>query len=104
LANLVFALPPLAEQREIVRSINAKIPGIDAAISRTGNAIILLREYRARLIADVVTGKLDVQAAAARLPAESEDVELLDSESGVPETESEEEAESENSILEEDPG
>ena len=28
----------------------------------------LLNEYRTRLIADVVTGKLDVREAAARLP------------------------------------
>ena len=38
----------------------------------------LLREYRTRLIADVVTGKLDVREAAARLPQEAEDVEPLD--------------------------
>ncbi|TAL82284.1 MAG: restriction endonuclease subunit S, partial [Candidimonas sp.] len=30
--------------------------------------IELLREYQTRLIADVVTGKLDVREAAARLP------------------------------------
>ena len=28
----------------------------------------LLREYRTRVVADVVTGKLDVREAAARLP------------------------------------
>ena len=33
--------------------------------------IDLLREYRTRLIADVVTGKLDVREAASRLPDES---------------------------------
>jgi hypothetical protein len=32
--------------------------------------IELLREYRIRLVADVVTGKLDVREAAARLPEE----------------------------------
>ena len=32
--------------------------------------IDLLREYRTRLIADVVTGKLDVREAAAELPEE----------------------------------
>jgi type I restriction enzyme S subunit len=37
----------------------------------------LLGEYRTRLIADVVTGKLDVREAAARLPAEIEDLEPL---------------------------
>jgi type I restriction enzyme S subunit len=33
--------------------------------------IELLREYRTRLVADVVTGKLDVREAAARLPDEA---------------------------------
>ena len=35
----------------------------------------LLREYRTRLIADVVTGKLDVREAAARLPDEEREIE-----------------------------
>jgi len=34
----------------------------------------LLREYRTRLVADVVTGKLDVRAAAAKLPVEPQEV------------------------------
>ena len=37
--------------------------------------IELLREYRIRLIANVVTGKLDVREAAARLPDEVEEPE-----------------------------
>ena len=41
------------------------------------NANRLLREYRTRLIADVVTGKLDVRAAAAALPEEDEEPEVL---------------------------
>ena len=40
--------------------------------------IDLVREYRTRLIADVVTGKLDVREAAARLPDEVEEAEPLD--------------------------
>ena len=40
--------------------------------------ISLLREYRTRLIADVVTGKLDVREAAARLPDEVEEQEPLE--------------------------
>jgi type I restriction enzyme S subunit len=40
--------------------------------------ISLLREYRSRLIADVVIGKLDVREAAARLPDEAEEPEPLD--------------------------
>ena len=40
--------------------------------------VSLLREYRTRLIADVVTGKLDVREAAAGLPDEVEELEPLD--------------------------
>ncbi len=43
---------------------------VDAAISRLEREIELLREYRTRLVADVVTGKLDVREAAAQLPDE----------------------------------
>ena len=31
----------------------------------------IIREFRTRLVADVVTGKLDVREAAARLPDEA---------------------------------
>lgn len=44
---------------------------LTAAISRLEREIDLLREYRTRLVADVVTGKLDVREAAARLPDEA---------------------------------
>ena len=43
----------------------------NTAISRLEREIELLREYRTRLVADVVTGKLDVREAAARLPDEA---------------------------------
>ena len=46
--------------------------------------IDLLREYRTRLIADVVTGKLDVREAAARLPG-GRGPEPLDEVEGEPE-------------------
>ena len=36
---------------------------------RTEREIALMQEYRTRLTADVVTGKLDVRPAAAHLPA-----------------------------------
>ena len=46
---------------------------IDQGISATLRHIDLLREYRTRLVADVVTGKLDVREAAAQLPDETDD-------------------------------
>ena len=46
--------------------------GIDAKIARARLQSELLEEYRTRLIADVVTDKLDVREAAAQLPDEDE--------------------------------
>ena len=50
---------------------------------RTRLQISFLREYRTRLIADMVTGKLDVRSAAARLPDEVEELELFDETGGL---------------------
>ena len=44
---------------------DGKVVDIDAAIARARRQVELMQEYRARLIADVVTGKLDVREAAA---------------------------------------
>jgi len=63
-------LPPLAEQEEIVASIRISSEAENAAIIRLEREITLLHEYRTRLIADVVTGKLDVREAATGLPDE----------------------------------
>ena len=43
---------------------------LTTTISRLEREIELLREYQTRIVADVVTGKLDVREAAARLPEE----------------------------------
>ena len=64
--RLVF--PPVKEQRGIVRYLDAACSRIDGAVFRAQREIELVREYRTRLIADVVTGKLDVREAAAALP------------------------------------
>ena len=46
--------------------------------STTRRQIGLLQEYRTRLVADLVTGKLDMREAAERLPEENEEPERLD--------------------------
>ena len=65
-------LPPLPEQTAIVEHLDKATTGIDATIRRARRQSELVEEYRTRLIADVVTGKLDVREAAARLPDESD--------------------------------
>lgn len=41
---------------------------LESAIARAESEIALMQEYRTRLTADIVTGKLDVRAAAMSLP------------------------------------
>ncbi len=68
-----IALPPISEQASIAKYLDKATANIDAAIARARRQIELLEEYRTRLIADVVTGKLDVRAAATGLPDEEDD-------------------------------
>ena len=62
--DIRLPVPPLIEQRGIISDIAAKTAGLNIAIARSEQEIILFQEYRARLVADVVTGKLDVRGAA----------------------------------------
>ena len=61
-------IPPLEEQHCIVKIIKETEKNINNAVKGVQTELSLLREYRTRLIADVVTGKLDVREAAAALP------------------------------------
>jgi type I restriction enzyme S subunit len=63
-------LPLLEEQTKIVRHVESETSSLGSVVSRIEREIDLLREYRTRLIADVVTGKLDVREAAAHLPVD----------------------------------
>jgi type I restriction enzyme S subunit len=74
----VVLLPPVSEQIQLCTDLDAKLAALVTAIDVTEREISLVREYRTRLIADVVTGKLDVREAAARLPKEVEEPEPLD--------------------------
>lgn len=66
--SVAIPLPPVEEQAAIVAHLDKLTSDIDVAIAHTRREIELLEEYRTRLIADVVTGKLDVREAAANLP------------------------------------
>ena len=61
-------LPPVPEQTSIVGFLDRIAEEVKRATAQTQSEIDLLREYRTRLIADVVTGKFDVREAAAELP------------------------------------
>ncbi|MGA2889608.1 MAG: restriction endonuclease subunit S [Terracidiphilus sp.] len=68
--RLAIALPDLDEQQLILRQLIDRCAPLDDAIQKADCSVSKIVEYRIRLIADVVTGKLDVREAAANLPAE----------------------------------
>lgn len=70
-------VPPPDEQAALVRYLEDIVVSVDEATGRARREVDLLREYRTRLITNVVTGKLDVREAAANLPDEAEEPELL---------------------------
>jgi type I restriction enzyme S subunit len=77
LPQVLILRPPLGEQANILAFLETETTPIEIALDGAHREISLLREYRTRLIADVVTGKVDVRAAAASLPDEADDVEAL---------------------------
>jgi type I restriction enzyme S subunit len=69
--SVFIPVPRLAEQGAICAHLDAQVARFKETISRLEREIELLGEYRTRLVADIVTGKLDVREAAARLPDEA---------------------------------
>ena len=61
-------LPPVPEQQNIISDIDKTTDKVYQAISAARRQISLMNEYRTRLIADVVTGQLDVRDDAVELP------------------------------------
>jgi len=78
LKDVYFPLPPRQDQLKITAYLDSKLKGFNTATTRLLDEITLLLEYRTRLIADVVTGKLDVREAAAQLPDEDQQFPPID--------------------------
>lgn len=62
LRDFIFAVPPPVEAHAISKQLYETLRESNTAISNLEREIALLREYRTRLTADVVTGKLDVRS------------------------------------------
>lgn len=72
-----FAWPPIEEQLAIAEAISDLQAASDATATKIEREIALLLEFRTRLIADVVTGQVDVRAIAESLPdAPEQDADL----------------------------
>jgi hypothetical protein len=85
LGRSMLPLPPKEEQKAIAKFLRQEIREIDSLIGSYRQLVgfsrsaserkgSLLFEYRTRLIADVVTGKLDVRKVAKDLPDEAMDL------------------------------
>lgn len=60
-------IPPANERAEILDYLAAESTRIQKTVDTLEHEIKLVQEYRARLVADVVTGKLDVRGAAHQI-------------------------------------
>jgi type I restriction enzyme S subunit len=70
---IVLPTPPVDEQEPIAYHIDKATASLNEAVARATREIDLIREYRTRLVTDVVTGKLDVRhLAPSELLAEDE--------------------------------
>lgn len=59
--EIPLPVPPLGEQVQIVDKLATDLAHVENTIRQARTEIDLISEYRTRLIADVVTGKLDVR-------------------------------------------
>ena len=84
LLGIKTPVPPEGEQNAIIKFVDEATIDMNLAISMAQREVGLLREYRNGLIADVVTGKVDVREAAARLPEEATEAEPLDAIDDLP--------------------
>ena len=60
IANVYIPVPPLSEQKQIVSYLDAKTSQIDKLIAHITKEIECIKEYKQRLISEVVTGQIKV--------------------------------------------
>lgn len=84
-----ITLPPPNEQQGILEHVCARTSDASEAIDRAEREIELAREYRTRLIADVVTGKLDVRGFVPPEEIGAADLEGIDLDEGLVEDDNE---------------
>ncbi len=75
--NFWFPVPPKEEQASIVEHLRAALAVPDKAIDNASREIDLIREYRTRLVADVVTGRVDVRDVPLP-PDDADDLSTID--------------------------
>jgi len=74
--DISIVCPPVDEQKMIMEALTDDLYRINKTIERAHQDIELIREYRTRLIADVVTGKVDVRGIARAFSEAEFEIEL----------------------------
>lgn len=77
--NVIVPVPPIIEQSAIADYLDRFTKNTERTVNQYSKEIELIQEYRTSVIADVVTGKVDVRKVASVLPDEIEMVEDLNS-------------------------
>lgn len=80
--NYDIPVPPIEEQQEIVAYIEKETGKIDSLKKEVEKQIELLKEYRTRLISDVVTGQIDVRDVVIPEYIPEEDTEIDTNDAG----------------------
>lgn len=65
IGKIPFLVPPVKEQKRIVNHIDERTSEIDDAIEQAERQIELMEQYRTSLVAEVVTGQVDVRDPVA---------------------------------------
>jgi type I restriction enzyme S subunit len=60
LKSIIIPIPPVDEQREIIKYLNEKCTAIDTLISKKEQFLTELENYKKSLIYEYVTGKKEV--------------------------------------------
>ena len=61
LKDVFILIPPIDEQEEIISHLDEVCAKIDATIKKMEEKIANLQDFKIRLVADTVTGKIDVR-------------------------------------------
>lgn len=74
LKKLWIPIPDISEQKNIVQYLDKKVPQVDARITKVQAIIDKLNEYRAALITNAVTGKIDVRNFCPTITTEQKEL------------------------------
>lgn len=83
LYDVKIALPPISEQKQIISFIEKETTIINTTISKIEKELALTEEYKTALIAEAVTGKIDVRGYEVPEISEEETYEEIEEELGM---------------------